>query len=97
MLFFLLKVWDCKHAGFIQNQSLANYCSAMQPPLEANWRAYREINDTWGLLKENAFECRYISRSQNGMADYLVKLGSSLENGFTDTHILFSSIIRKSV
>ncbi|KAF3332549.1 Reverse transcriptase-like protein [Carex littledalei] len=68
---------------YTDNQSLANLCSALHPPLDAEWRAYKEINDVWGLIKENKFECRHVNRSQNVMADYLAKVGSLLDEGYT--------------
>lgn len=52
----------------------------MQSHLEADWKAYQEVNDIWGLLQEDEFECRYISRSQTGMADYLAKLKTILSH-----------------
>lgn len=66
---------------YTDNQELALVCSSLDPPLEADWRAYREINEIWSLLKENEFDCRFIPRSQNSMADELAKLGSGLDEG----------------
>lgn len=68
---------------YTDNQVLANVCSDIHPPLEADWTAYREINEIWRLLKENEFDCRHIPRSQNALADHLAKEGSSLIEGVT--------------
>ena len=65
------------------SQTLAQVCSSPQPPLDADWRAYKEINDIWCLLQDNDYICSYISRSQLVMADYLAKGGRTLEEGFT--------------
>ncbi|XP_078175199.1 uncharacterized protein LOC144568705 [Carex rostrata] len=68
---------------FTDNQILAQTSMAQQPPLDADWRAYKEIQEIWGLLKENDFECLHIGRSHNGLADYLAKGGSTLDEGYT--------------
>ena len=75
---------------FTDNQSLAIACSALHPPLEADWRAYKEINEIWNLLYENDYECKHINRSQNVMADYLSKVGSTLVEGYTGFSYLLS-------
>ncbi|XP_078168497.1 uncharacterized protein LOC144562998 [Carex rostrata] len=56
------------------NQDLAKVCMELHPPVDADWRAYREINEVWRLLKEFDYECRHIPRSQNCVADHLAKV-----------------------
>lgn len=57
-------------------QSLVKWCTALQPPLEADWRAYREAYEIWALLTETRYGCRYRSRSMQAEADILAKQGS---------------------
>lgn len=57
---------------YTDNATLASAVSLLQPPMEVDWRASREILDLWRLFKCNiGFDCKHISRSHNEMADYL--------------------------
>ena len=68
---------------YTDNEYLVVTCSTVQPPLEADWRAYKEINEIWCLLRDNDYDCKHFPRSQNVMADNLAKIGSCLEEGYT--------------
>lgn len=59
---------DCKN--------LVDLISNAQPPLEADWRAYHEVHETWQLMKKhNGFSCKHVNRSHNELADLLAKSG----------------------
>lgn len=58
---------------YTDNQELSKVCMELHPPIDANWRAYREINDIWRLLKDYEYEWRHILRSQNCVTDHLTE------------------------
>ena len=55
-------------------------CTDLYPPVDAYWRAYREIHEVSGMLKD---ECLQISRSQIYTADPLANAGRRLGEGYT--------------
>ena len=58
------------------SQLLASETMALKPPLEVDWRAFREINEIWASLKRNSgYICLYVPRCQNDLADKLAKQG----------------------
>lgn len=58
------------------SQGLAKAVDSLQPPKDADWRAFREIHFAWRVLKEQPlYCCRHIPRELNGIADKLAKLG----------------------
>ena len=79
---------------FSDNQTLVQTCMALQPPVEADWRAYREMYEIWLMLKENDYNCLHVNRSQNSVADHLAKAGSEMLRVKWDLHIqLFLRVI----
>ena len=68
---------------YTDNESLARDCTDLQPPLNADWRAFRDMYEIWKSLKECNFVYRHISRSQNSMTDHLAKAGRELEECYT--------------
>lgn len=70
-------------AFITDNQTLAEACSNLNPPLEVDWRAHREIFDVWKKIRCNrGFTCSYEGRSNNGMADYLAKRGRKIGDSY---------------
>lgn len=59
---------------YSDNEILVKVCTDLGPPLEADWKAYKEVFDIWKMVKHNhLFQCIHISRSHNAMADHLAK------------------------
>ncbi|XP_078174439.1 uncharacterized protein LOC144568085 [Carex rostrata] len=55
-------------------QELVRECKGMGPPVNADWRAYQEIFQSWVAIRRNRnFEISYVSRSHNELADSLAK------------------------
>lgn len=61
---------------YSDNETLVTTCTSIGPPIEAEWLAYKEVFDIWKLIKGNRlYQCAYISRENNSMADHLAKKG----------------------
>lgn len=56
--------------------TIATSCTKLEPPLELDWRAFRDVYDIWKLLKVNTgFRCVHISRSYTEVANDLAQRG----------------------
>ncbi|XP_078179544.1 uncharacterized protein LOC144573643 [Carex rostrata] len=56
--------------------TLAEVVSQTNPPVEADWRAAKEILTIWEMLRAHTnYKCVYISRCHNELADYLAGIG----------------------
>ncbi|XP_078175152.1 uncharacterized protein LOC144568653 [Carex rostrata] len=72
---------DCSF--IIDNSTLAIACSDLNPPLEVDWRAHREIFDVWKKMRSNrGFTVLHESRENNGIADSLAKRGRRMGDSF---------------
>ncbi|XP_078175174.1 uncharacterized protein LOC144568677 [Carex rostrata] len=61
---------------YSDNKALVELVTSLQPPTEADWRAYKECYESWKLIKQNSsLKCSHILRSQNDVADCLAKKG----------------------
>lgn len=53
---------------------IANLVMALQPPLHSDWRAFKEIFDTWKLIKKyKGYSCCYIAKRHNELAESLAR------------------------
>lgn len=59
---------------YLDGLTLVQTCSSLQPPIDADWRAFDEIFEVWKFLQENkSFVCVHVHRCHNDMADNLAK------------------------
>lgn len=62
---------------YTDNEQLSNLCMALQPPMQADWRAFKEIMEIWRVFKQNKhYSCQFFPRRHNELADQLAKNGS---------------------
>lgn len=66
-----------EHCTFLTDcDALAALASQVNPPCQADWTMFKEAFEIWTMLKHRVdFNCQYIPRSQNTLADYLANKG----------------------
>lgn len=58
------------------SKELAGLVAQLSPPLQADWKVFKEVQEIWRLLQDNKeFRCHSVPRSHIEMADYLAKKG----------------------
>lgn len=68
-------------------QSLVSAVLAIDPPVDVDWRAFKEVYDIWLFLRLNPdINCIYVDRSQNALADSLAKRGR-IRLGYPRMHL----------
>lgn len=68
------------------NKSIAEAIMAMKPPLQVDWRAFKQVFKVWKWFRGNqGLKCDHISRSHNEVADCLAKRGTH-EKWDLETH-----------
>ena len=76
-------------------QMLATSCTSLRPPMEADWRAFKEFYKAWELFKiYKDFNCTFIQRENNMIADSLAKLGRG--NGWDYSGFTFPLFLQTS-
>ncbi|XP_078152638.1 uncharacterized protein LOC144547828 [Carex rostrata] len=56
---------------------LVNLCSSLQPPIQTDWRAFKEVQEIWERLKRNQrYSCEFLARCHNELADLLARKGT---------------------
>lgn len=69
---------------YTDNITLAQACSALQPPTNLDWRAFAEAFVVWKGLKGNHnMKIEHVPREQNGTADALANRARIWGNSFT--------------
>lgn len=58
------------------NLYISQACSKVQPPMDSEWKAFREVFEVWKTLKDKTeFTCMHVVRSLNDEADNLARMG----------------------
>ena len=72
---------------FTDYKELQEIVTKLQPPTQMDWRACKEVLEVWKLLMDNKeYQCLFVNRGHNEMADYLAKKGRKEKwnvSGFT--------------
>lgn len=75
---------DCKELCELVNQK--------HPPLDADWRVFKEVQDIWMIMQDNqGYKCSLMQRSQLQMVDFLEKKRGRLEGW--DSRGIYTSIV----
>lgn len=76
---------------YSDSASLVTFASQSQPPIEADWRAFREVYEVWEALQRNTdLQLIHLPRGLNEMADKLAKRGRLMAQDYTGyTYPLF--------